>query len=272
MRSIARHLDEYDIAQEVRLERKVHRGSFLLLEGVTDLKRFDPFIDGEKCALINCFGRTNAIGAIEILYDEGFLGAVAVIDADFDRIVGGTVEHEGLIYSENHDLDLDWATDELVHRYLQEHGDHAKCAGHGTAADITRKILESLKPISVAKLLNKRGLIAHRLKNIDVAVCCSGFTVDLATFVSQIQARPPLSGEQQRRLVTQITNASAVDYDLRQLTNGHDFCAMLGVTLRNELGDRREVHTWASEIEAHFRLLFGERELRRASVWRDLLD
>ena len=42
---IARHMDEYDIAEEVRLERKVHRGSFLLVEGITYIRRFGPFID-----------------------------------------------------------------------------------------------------------------------------------------------------------------------------------------------------------------------------------
>jgi hypothetical protein len=43
MISIQRHMDEYDIAQEVRLERKVHKGSFLLVEGITDIKRFGPW-------------------------------------------------------------------------------------------------------------------------------------------------------------------------------------------------------------------------------------
>jgi hypothetical protein len=272
MRSIARHLDEYDIAQEVRVERRAHKGSFLLLEGVSDIKRFDPFIDSDTCSLINCYGRPNAVGAIEILYDEGFLGAVAIVDADFDRIVGGTVEHEGLIYSESHDLDLDWATDALVDRFLAEHGEKEKCTNHGTSADIIQKIFDGLKPVSVAKLLNKRGVITHRLKNINVALCCDGFTVDLNNFVAEIQANPPLTSEQQRRLATQISNASAVEYDPRQLTNGHDFYAVLGVALRNELGSRREAHTWASEIEAHFRLMFSRDQLQQTSVWRQLVS
>jgi hypothetical protein len=37
MISIAKHMDEHDIAQEVRLERKLHKGSFLLVEGTTDI-------------------------------------------------------------------------------------------------------------------------------------------------------------------------------------------------------------------------------------------
>ena len=53
MISIAKHMDEYDIAQEVRLERKLHKGSFLLVEGTTDIKRFRVFIDDDGCSLVN---------------------------------------------------------------------------------------------------------------------------------------------------------------------------------------------------------------------------
>jgi hypothetical protein len=271
VRSIARHLDEHDIAQEIRLERKVHKGSFLLLEGTTDIKRFDRFVDGHKCSLINCYGRDNAIGAVEILYDEGFLGAVAVVDADFDRVLGGLSDHEGLVYSEAHDLDLDWARPDVLTRYLGEYGDAIKCAAFGSSTEVANRILNGLKPISVAKLLNKRGHIPHKLKGIDVAICFGGFSVNLGAYIGAIQSRPPLTADQQRHLFAQITNANRVEYDLLQITNGHDFCSAFGVALRNDLGDRREVHTWGSEIEAHFRLALTDDEFRELSVCQGLL-
>jgi hypothetical protein len=43
MISIAANMDAYDVAQEIRLERQVHKGSFLLLEGLKDLNRFAKF-------------------------------------------------------------------------------------------------------------------------------------------------------------------------------------------------------------------------------------
>ena len=140
MISIARHMDKYDIAQEVRLERKVHKGSFLLLEGDTDIKRFSTFVDDGACSFVNCYGRRKAIGAIELLYDEGFAGAVAVIDADFDRVTGHLLAHEGLVYSASHDLDLDWATPTVVNKYLCEVGDVAKLSQHGSVADLMAEI------------------------------------------------------------------------------------------------------------------------------------
>ena len=88
MISIARELDAHDIAQELRQERQVHKGSFLLLEGDRDIKRFTKFVDENACSIQNCFGRENLLGAIEILIDEGFPGVLALADAAFDRIDG----------------------------------------------------------------------------------------------------------------------------------------------------------------------------------------
>ncbi len=45
-------------------------------------------------------------------------------------------------------------------------------------------------------------------------------------------------------------------HDVYQLVRGHDVAAALGIALRKVLGDRRDVHTWASEIEAGLRLAF----------------
>ena len=67
-----------------------------------------------------------------MLYDEGFPGALAVVDADFDRVTNSLLSHEGLIFSALHDLDLDWATPYVVERYLSEVGDKEKCDRYGS--------------------------------------------------------------------------------------------------------------------------------------------
>jgi len=268
MISIAKHMDEYDIAQEVRLERKVHKASFLLLEGDTDIKRFNRFISEVECSIVNCYGRRKAIAATKILYDEGFLGVLSVIDADFDRITGKLEQHEGLIYSEAHDLDLDWARPEVVARYL-EVGEKTKCALHGPPEEVIAKILAGLKPVSVARLLNHLKYITYKLSDVDVSVCFANFSVDIDGYVASIfRDRPQVSAGTKGTLKLQITRATAKEYDLYQLTNGHDFHCALGACLRDDLGSRRDVHTWGNEVETHLRLALDESEFRRLSVYQ----
>jgi len=73
MISIAKHMDEYDIAQEIRVERMVHKGSFLLLEGDTDIKRFSQFTDEGKCSIVHCYGRRKAIAATKGLSPDNYI-------------------------------------------------------------------------------------------------------------------------------------------------------------------------------------------------------
>ena len=95
MISITKLMDGHDIAQEIRMERQaLKNAAFLLLEGDTDLKRFTRYVDEAACSVVNCYGKPNAIEAIELLYEDGFPGALAILDADFDRLTCKLSSHE----------------------------------------------------------------------------------------------------------------------------------------------------------------------------------
>jgi hypothetical protein len=60
------------------------------------------------------------------------------------------------------------------------------------------------------------------------------------------------------------------NHDLWQITNGHDVAALFGIALRKLIGTRRQVHTWASEIEAGLRLAFDWEALIGTKLYADL--
>ncbi|MDF2599154.1 MAG: hypothetical protein K0Q54_1977 [Methylobacterium brachiatum] len=270
MISIASAMDEFDIAQEIRIERQVHKGAFLLLEGQTDVNRFAEFVDDVECSIVNCYGRPKAIGAVEILYDEGFEGALAVVDADFDRVLGSLKVHEGVIYSEGHDFDVDWAQPEVIRRYLLEAGDDAKCAALGGYNAIMTLVRESLKPISVARYLNQRGNIRYRLSGIYIDRCYANMQVDIDAYVALIfENRTPPQAEKDavKGLIEQHSKAA---FDLLQITNGHDFATALGVCLRDQLGARKIQQSYGSEVEMHVRLIFNDAHFKATRVYREI--
>jgi hypothetical protein len=271
MISISRHIDEFDIAREVRLERQVHRGSFLLVEGDTDIKRFANFTDEKECSFVNCYGKKNVVEAIKLLYEDGFPGALGAVDADFDRIEACLEEHEGLVYSGSHDFDLDWARPNVVEKYLSQVADAEKWRSHGPADQLIDRLLEGLKPVSVARLLNHRGRIRYKLTEIDVATCFADFAVDVEGYVDLIFTQRSPTDQIRNALKDQIVRASHQLYDLRQLTNGHDFHCALGACLRSELASRRVPQTWASEIELHLRLAFTDEEFKSSELYKQIL-
>jgi hypothetical protein len=98
----------------------------------------------------------NLIGAIGLLYDDGFSGALGLADADFDRLSNTLPAHEGLIFSEKHDFDLDWACHAVLSRYLAEVAHSDKCDADGGIDGVTRYLLDAVKPLSVLRYLSHR--------------------------------------------------------------------------------------------------------------------
>lgn len=272
MISIAKYMDEYDIAQEIRLERKVHKGAFLLLEGDTDIKRFGIYVDRKACSIVNCYGRDNAVKTITLLYEEGFLGALGMVDADFDRILDVLDKHEGIIYSETHDFDLDWAgQSHVLEKYLLQVGDQDKIRRYGSVTEIIQILLDGLKPVSVTRLLNQTGKIRYRVSHIDVSSCMRGFSVDLEQYIALVMnSQRDEAGK--RHLQSQIESLARENFDLYQITNGHDFHCALGSSLRSDLGCRREAHTWGREVEMHVRLSFSDSDFIRTCAYTHICE
>jgi hypothetical protein len=272
MISIARELDAHDIAQELRQERQVHKGSFLLLEGDRDIKRFTKFVDENACSIQNCFGRENLLGAIEILIDEGFPGVLALADADFDRIDGCLPCNEAIIFSESHDFGLDIASSDVLRRYLAEVGHQDKCDEHGGHEGVRTRLFDACKPLSVFRYLSHRQSLGYQLDQIRHYEISADWTVDLDLLVEQVSSGPFAAENKKQATKRLLRDHVAQEFDLLQITSGHDFLAMLGLALQGKLGDRRADQAWASEVEVHFRLAFSEEDFVRTPLFFAILN
>lgn len=262
MKSITKYMDGWDIAQEIRLERKIHKGAFLLIEGETDYKRLHKFINAQQCSIAICFGRKVLEEAIELLEDEGFPGVLGLADADFDRCGGGaTPVLDNVIYSEFHDFDVDWIHDRVVDNYLREFADYDKCEQMGGSVGIINTVMEKLEPLSILRHLNHRGIIRMKLSDINIiSESCIGSVIDIPLLVSCVSRGANATHVARTALEQRIGAEMGVARNWKQFTNGHDMCGMLGIMLRNEIGSRRDSNTYDREIAAHIRLAFSEIE------------
>ncbi|UQD96099.1 DUF4435 domain-containing protein [Bradyrhizobium japonicum] len=259
-------MDGYDIAGEIRLERQVHKGSFLLVEGTTDIKRFHPLVDHEKCSTVNCYGKKNLVEAILLLYEDGFPGVLGLADADFDRVTNSLEEHEGLIYSVSHDFDADWACENSMAKYVQEVGNPEKCAALGGPSEIGVKLRTGLKALSVLRYLNEYQSLSYRLKSLRHDMFIQNMAVDLDLLIDDVFYGGH-TGAQRAQLKALVVAHSAQEHDLIQLTSGHDLMRALGLSMRTELAERKHAQTWGREVEMHFRLLFGDDEFRKSPLF-----
>jgi hypothetical protein len=263
-------IDAHWVAAQVRLVRQVHKGTVLMLEGPTDARVFDRFIDRKLCVIEVGFGKRNVLGALDLLEEDGFPGIIAVVDADFDRILNITYTLENLCMTHLHDFDLTIFASPAFETYLKEHAREdllAKVFKSDLGA-CKAKIIEAALPLARCRLISE-----HR--NLDL------YFVDLrhAEFISERDLSVATDGLYQAiidrsrggctlpQLKAFVAGEIVRNCDPYQLVNGHDVAAILGIALRNLIGTRKPLQTWASEIEVGLRLAFDWDAMQTTGVY-----
>ena len=270
MRSIAGHIDPATIAAQIRMERQVHRGCFLLVEGSTDAKRIDKFVDENACSLVNCYGKTNVVDAIALMRDVGLEDCLGMIDADFDRITGAINQEDGIIVSAFHDFDLDNALTEVIDRYLEEVADEAKVAALGGARPCLWNLLSVLKPLSILRYANELRGLRYDLTRLNLEDFFDGRSVDIERMIDAVSRGRFGTTHAKDRLRGEITQLMPLQFDLLLLTNGHDFMEALGIALRDHLGKRKVPQTWRTEIEMHIRFGRSREDFATTEAYRGI--
>ena len=97
--SFAESIDYNDIVVQLRMERQVSKGSFILLEGPGDVNRYKRHFNEADCSIIICWGEKNVLPTLESERAAGSLDLIALVDSDFDRLTGQTINLNNLFYS-----------------------------------------------------------------------------------------------------------------------------------------------------------------------------
>jgi hypothetical protein len=217
-----------------------------------------------------CFGKTNVIEAIQSLYDDGYAGTVGMVDADFDRVDGVAISHEGLVVSAFHDFDLEMAFTDSLRRYLKETAHADKLEFSGGLAGVRTALMQGVRPLSVLRYANQKLSLRYRLDRVSLEQFFNDLKADVPGMIDEVSQGRFATGLMKKQLEEHINRFLGLHLDLHQITSGHDFCAALGLALRDKLGGRKPQQTYRSEIELHLRLTFTLDDLASTTTYASL--
>jgi Protein of unknown function (DUF4435) len=224
------HLDGYHVAAQVRFIRQVRKGTILIVEGETDARVLDRFIDSTSCDFEVGFGKKNVINALDLLEDEGFPGVVAIVDADFDRLLGKTYRLENLRLTDSHDLDLTIFVTSALERYIAEHADKYLFKKQFTAdiSTVRTRVINASLPLAYCRFTSEHKNIDLYFKDLkhDKFVNLDDLSTDSDQLVAELVARSSTKCTA-ASLKTYIETEAAENHDPYQLANGHDVAAII---------------------------------------------
>ncbi len=220
--------------------------TFLIVEGTTDRNLYQTYVNTIMCQIIVADGRDNVREVLAILEDEGFLGALAIVDADFDVLEGKMPQSPNLLVTDTHDLELMLLQSPALEKVLAEFGSEEKIAQLATTRgkDVRSLLLESARSIGYLRWLSIRENLSLKFEGMSFGDFVEKDTlrVDVSKVIRAVLVRLEVRKGQKRPLDTAIHEKikllSDDAHDPWHVCCGHDVMGILGFGLRRSIGTK----------------------------------
>lgn len=270
-RQMREFITAYDVANEVRMKRTQHAGTFLIVEGGDDGRLYGNFVDHKNCRIIIAQGRDNAIQALSILEKDSFAGVLALVDADFWIVEKTSLPSPNLIITDTHDLETMIIKSPALDKIVSEFGHAGKL--EKLNRNVRSILLEKCVVIGCLRLINARSNLTLDFKNLSFNkfIDSSTLNVNVSELIRILKARslsPALSESMLRQQIRDIENEN---YDPWQICCGHDLVSLLSIGLSKLFGSTNARDIQVEPLEKSLRLAYESAYFVTTGVYKKLI-
>lgn len=261
-------------ANKIRLLRSTHSGTFLLVEGGSDKTFYERFVDPLACKLITVSGKPSSklrvIAVLEILEKSSFLGVLAIVDADFDRLSSSPHSSSNLLRTDTHDLETMLIQSPALDKVVAEFGSEEKISQF--KRDIRLTLLETAIPlgyllwISQCDSLNLAfdGIIFSRFINEQT------LQIDELKLIREVKNKSQAFSLKDEELQQRLSIEKNKSYDPWQVCCGHDLVELLSLSLRKTIGSNKAADVEPISLERNLRLAYEAVYFRQTNLYVEI--
>ena len=259
--------DPSTLVAEIKMNRMVHEGAFLVVEGADDF-RFWKNWKNPDCDLIDGGGKHNVVGCVRRLDSEKFDGVLGIVDNDYGHLMNEQLNSVNLLATDAHDLECLLCRSTALDKVLNEYGIPSK---------IHR--FEKLEGTDVRTGLIKRALIFGRLRwaALCFQLCINSNEINVPRFVDS--KTWTVDSEELIRVAVKDRSSSAdvLKHRLRELpeadswyiVRGHDVIEILRIGLKDVLGDL-SASVGVEQISRVLRAGISRKDLQDTLLWKKI--
>lgn len=259
MSAIRREISPATLFAEIRLQRAVHKGSFLLVEGDTDARLYGQFIDASQCSVVNCINRDNVLGAVLLLDASQFRGVIGLVDGDFAEVSNDNAPSPNIVRTQGNDTEMMIVDSPALDKVLLQYGSEQKIATICAVSNATVKqiIAGEAAKIGLMRLASKRRGWNLKFKGMSYQFTTnSGSTVDSAAIAARVLARTGVGAPNANDLQQECAALAALCHDNFLLSNGHDYVRILARAFKRDIGTTNVFESDSSELEKVLRVAY----------------
>jgi hypothetical protein len=267
------------IATSIRLHRESDPKAVIIVEGSTDSRGFDDFIDRTKCRIIFSSSREKVVQILDELEKTNFEGSLGVIDKESDCLDRTKWEKPNLIYTDSHDFETMILASDAFMRFLGEFGVTKK----ETIKDIrefTQKIRGYLVRATICvgylrwySTPQKQNLqLSFKKLDFERIVDKKNRNIEFDILINELKKISPeckvhdfskIKMEIQEHISTQL-------FDPWNVCSGHDMVKVLTIFLKNGLGNARCDGASCDCIDGALRLAYNYSYFQQTQVYSSI--
>lgn len=279
------YLTSDHLANTVRMARSIDNRAVMFVEGATDARFFERFVDLDGCKVVAAHDRKRALGALRLLNSSAFSGVLAVVDADFVRITSTFESDRNLFYSDGHDLEVMLLRSQALDIVVREHASEEKLSAFIASqhSNVLASILiQSVAPVGALVLISLEQDLGFTFDGVNFRdfVKAHSLQVEVPALIRCVMHKSSRHDtELAKQLEQRIGEVLTVISDFAELARGHDCVELLAFALRTTIGtkksatDTRKPQTVTAELlERELRLAFAASDFFATGLYESLLN
>lgn len=248
------------IANTIRQQKISFTGSFLLVEGDSDKKVYQNFVNESNCRFQICKGKPSSkqrvIQVLDILNKDNIEGIIGIVDADFDHLEKTQYSHNNLFLTDDHDLEMMLIKSPALDKLLNEFASEDKL--NNLELNIREVLLNLSYELGYLRWISKCDKLNLTFNDLDYKKFLDRkkFTIDcdklIQTVINKSQAHSLLTQD----LLTKLNNKKCATFDKYQICCGHDIIAILSNLLQKTIGSKNTNEVSKDDLERSLRLAY----------------
>lgn len=259
-----------DICNQISMERTVFDGTFLLVEGVTDERLFEKFVDKEHVQIIEAHSKDNVRHAVKDMKssrkDEKVIG---IIDADLDRLLGRKVKPP-LFHTDCRDMEMMVIRSNALDDVLDEYCEREPLMKFTESVGPVREALLSASyPLGLLMFISQTEGLNLSFKDLEFERFINSRTLSLNvdSMVDAVIFNSKNCRMGKKALVSRLGREAENLDDEWDAARGHDTVDILLLALKRNFGSFNSRNLNEGELGGALRLAFSDACFRSTELF-----
>ena len=263
-------------ANQVRLLRTQFAGAFVIVEGDDDYSVYKGLLSPNCCQLVPAYGKQKALSAQAVLDEGFFIGAVTIVDSDFDRLTGTKPTSSNVALTDGHDLECLICNSLALDRVLETFTSRGKLEAFVTriAMTVRQRVVESAAKIGYLLWASRENEWSLDFKELKFSkfVDATALSIDATQLLKAVRDKSQRHDLPEILLVQEIQKRESLTNDVWQASRGHDIAGILSFALTSLIGNMNSNDVTVEIIERSLRLTFRPAEFAVTELWKSLSE